>query len=91
MCIICIEVGHGESCSENIQCEGLVETQLLSNKCQCTSSFYYNGRSWVGNIGIYKEYISNIIFNVIFSARIFILASLTEIKLLLRNISLNTH
>jgi len=40
MCIICIEVEHDESCSENIQCEVLAEAQCVSNKCQCTSSFY---------------------------------------------------
>jgi len=60
MCIICIEVGHGESCSENIHCEDLVEAHCVSNKCQCTSGFYYNGRSCIGNIGMYNKYISNI-------------------------------
>jgi len=91
MCIICTEVGHGESCSENIQCEFLVEAQCVSNKYQCTSIFYYNGRRCVGNIGMYRVYISNILYNVIFSARIFILASLIEIKLILYSISLNTQ
>ena len=80
MCIICTEVVHGESCSENIQYEGLVEAQCVSNQCQCTSSFYDNGRRCVGNIGIYRVYISKIIYNAIFSATIFILASLIERK-----------
>jgi len=80
MCIICLEVGHGESSSENNQCEVLVEAKCFSNKCQCTSSFYYHGRRCVGNIGMYRVYISNIIFSAIFSARLFILASVKEIN-----------
>jgi hypothetical protein len=39
---------------------------------------------------MYKAYISNIIYNVIFSARIIILASLMEIKHWLYTISLKT-
>jgi len=60
MCTICIEVGHSESCSENIQCEVLVEAQCVSKKFHCTSSFYYNGKLCVGDIGLYRVYISNI-------------------------------
>ena len=91
LCIICIDVGHGESFSENIQCEGLVEAHCFSNKCQYTSSFYYNGRSCIVNIGMYKVHIRNIIYNAIFGARNFIPGSLIEIKPLLHGISLNTQ
>jgi hypothetical protein len=93
MCIVCIEVGHNESCSESIQCADLVEEECVSNTCQCTGSFNFNGQRCVGNIGMYMVYISNIIYeyNAIFSARIIILASLMEIKQWLHCISLNTQ
>jgi len=80
MCIICIEVGHGESCSESIQCIDLLQADCLSGTCQCVSSFTYNEQHCVGNIGMYKVYISNIIYNAIFSTRIIIPTSLREIN-----------
>jgi hypothetical protein len=70
MCIICIEVGYGQSCSESRQCEDLVQAECVSNTCQHTSSFNYNEIRCAGNTGMYKEYISNIICNAVFSARI---------------------
>jgi len=91
MCIICIAAGHGEACLESIQCQDLVEAECVSNICQCTSNFNFNGVRCVGNIGMYKVYISNIIYNAIFSARIIVLASLMEIKQWLHSISLNTQ
>lgn len=90
MCIICIEVGHNESCSESIQCDGLVAAECVSNICQCTSSFNFNGVRCVGNNGMYKVYSSNIIYNAIFGARIIILDSLMEIQQWLHSIPLNT-
>lgn len=91
MCIICIEVGHGQLCVESIQCVDLLGAECVSNTCQCTSNFNFNGIRCVGNIGMYKVYISNIIYNAIFSARIIILASLMEIKHWLHSISLKTQ
>ena len=87
MCFICIEVNHSESCTESIQCEDLIEAECVDGTCQCRSGFNFNGRRCVGNIGMYKEYISNTIYNAIFSARIIILASLMEIKQWLHSIS----
>ena len=91
MCIICIEVGHGESCAESIQCEDLVQAECLLNTCQCRSGFNYNAERCVGNSGIYKVYISNIIYDVLFSARIIILTSFMETKQCLHRISLDAQ
>ena len=77
MCIICIEVGHGESCAESIQCEDLVQAECLLNTCQCRSGFNYNGERFVGNSGMYNVHISNVVYSVIFSAGIIMLISLT--------------
>jgi len=85
MCIICIEVGHGESCNESIQCQDLLQAECVTNTCQCTSSFTFIEGHCVGTIGMYKVYISNIIYNAIFSAK------LMEIKQWLYRISLNTQ
>lgn len=91
MCVICIVVGHGQSCSLSIQCANMGPAECVSNTCQCRSGFNFNGERCTGNIGMYKAYINNIIYNAIFSAKIIILASLMEIKQWLQNISLNTQ
>lgn len=92
MCIICIVVGHGQSCSESNQCEHIGAAECASNNtCQCAVGFNYNGERCTGNIGMYKVYVSNIIYNTMFSVRIIILASLMEIKQWLHSISLNTQ
>jgi len=80
MCIICIEVGLGESCAESIQCEDLVQAECVLNTCQCRSGFNYNGERCVGNSGMYKLHINNVIYSVIFSARVIKLTSLMERK-----------
>ena len=62
ICIIFIEVGHGELCTESIQCEDLIEAECVAGTCQCRSDFNFNGRRCVGNLGMYRVYISNIIY-----------------------------
>jgi EB module. len=79
MCVIFIEVGYGKECTEDVQCDDLREA-VCSSTCQCKSDFDYNGEICTGNIGMYKVYVSNIIYNDIFNARIIILASLMELK-----------
>jgi hypothetical protein len=91
MCVIFIGVGHGERCSESIQCTGLGPAECTSSTCQCSANFIFSGQRCTGSTGMYKVYVSNIIYNAIFSARIVILASLMEIKHRLHSTSLNTQ
>jgi hypothetical protein len=87
MCVIFIGVGFGETCAEDSQCLHLGEAQCFPSSCQCRENFNFNGLRCAGNlgmykvyisniiyIGMYKVYVSNIIYNAIFSARIIILA-----------------
>jgi len=46
------KVGHGQSCLESIQCVDLLGAECVSNTCQCTSNFNFNGIRCVGNIAL---------------------------------------
>jgi hypothetical protein len=93
MCIIFIAVGHNQTCVESIQCTANlgIAAECTSSICQCRIGYPFNGQRCVGSTGMYKVYVSNIIYNAMYSARIVILASLMEIKHQLHSTSLNAQ
>jgi hypothetical protein len=72
MCVICTEVEFGAECTESIQCNFSRQAECV-NVCRCKTNFDYNGQLCVGNIRTYRAYISNIIYNAVFSAKMIII------------------
>ena len=73
MCVICTEVDYGAPCSESIQCNFSRQAECVNNICRCKTNFDYNGQLCVGKIRTYRAYISNIIYNAVFSATMIII------------------